>query len=151
MRESFFDRQAPTHWLTHLPAHRPTHSPFPLAPSEVFATLLLMRPSSRTRYVLGIDFGTLSGRAMLIEVTTGREAATAVHEYAHGVMDETLPGGTTRLAPNTALQDPADYLAVLRVTIPKVLRTAKVAASQVIGSRKSSRPSIGEHSSTCRL
>ena len=92
-----------------------------------------MRHSSQTRFVLGIDFGTLSGRAMLVEVTTGREAATAVHEYARGVMDETLPDGRKRLAHNTALQDPADYLAVLRVTIPKVLRTAKVNASRVIG------------------
>jgi len=85
------------------------------------------------RYVLGIDFGTLSGRALLVDVETGAEVATAVHEYADGVIDETLPGDKKRLPPETALQNPADYLATLEKTIPKVLRAAKTRPEQVIG------------------
>jgi len=93
------------------------------------------RPSTapNARYVVGIDFGTLSGRALLVDVEDGREAATAVHEYADGVIEETLPGDKTRLPPNTALQNPADYLKVLSATIPRMIRSAKIRPEQVIG------------------
>ena len=85
------------------------------------------------RYVIGIDFGTLSGRALLVDVETGREVATAMHEYANGVIDERLPGDKRRLPPDSAFQDPADYLKVLTTTVPKVIRTAKIQPEQVIG------------------
>jgi L-ribulokinase len=82
---------------------------------------------------LGIDFGTLSARALLVDADTGEEVATAVHEYADGVIEETLPGDKKRLPPETALQNPADYLAALEKTIPKVLRTTKANPDQVLG------------------
>lgn len=82
---------------------------------------------------MGVDFGTLSGRALLVEVATGREVASAVHEYADGVIESSLPGDRKCLPPHTALQNPADYLEVLRKTIPKVLRQGKVKPEQVIG------------------
>jgi L-ribulokinase len=84
------------------------------------------------KYTIGVDFGTLSGRAVLVDVADGREIASAVYEYSHGAMDETLPDGT-RLGPDWALQDPADYLRALELTIPQVLKDGKVAASDVIG------------------
>ena len=89
--------------------------------------------SRAERYVIGIDFGTLSGRALLVDVSTGREVASAVHEYADGVIDTALPGDRKPLPPETALQNPADYLEVLAVTIPQVLRAAKVKPEQIIG------------------
>ncbi|HXG47255.1 MAG TPA: ribulokinase [Methylomirabilota bacterium] len=85
------------------------------------------------RYTVGIDFGTLSGRAVLVDVDTGEEVATAVHEYEHGVIEEHLPGSRRRLRPDTALQDPADYLRVLELTIPRILRQAGVRPAQVVG------------------
>lgn len=84
-------------------------------------------------YVMGVDFGTLSGRALLVEVDTGREVASAVHEYGDGVIETHLPGRKNRLPPGTALQNPADYLRVLSATIPKVLRMAGVNSGQVLG------------------
>lgn len=72
------------------------------------------------RYTIGLDFGTQSARAVLVEVDTGREVATAVEEYSHGVMDEYLPDGTTKLQPDWALQHPQDYLDVLEEAIPIV-------------------------------
>jgi L-ribulokinase len=89
--------------------------------------------SPNARYVVGIDFGTLSGRALLVDVEDGREVATAVQEYADGVIEETLPGDRTRLPPDTALQNPADYLKALSATIPRMIRSAKIRPEQVIG------------------
>lgn len=84
------------------------------------------------RYSIGLDFGSLSGRAVLLDLETGDEVATSVTEYAHAVMSETLPSGK-KLAPNWALQHPLDYIEVLRTTIPDVLRQAGVTAEQVVG------------------
>jgi L-ribulokinase len=83
-------------------------------------------------YALGIDFGTESGRAVLVNVADGSEVATAVCRYRHGVMDQALPDGQP-LGPDWALQHPADYLEVLERTIPVVLREAGVLPDAVVG------------------
>lgn len=87
----------------------------------------------KSKYAIGIDFGTESGRAVLVDVATGEEVATAVHAYVDGVIDEALPDSDVPLPPDWALQNPADYLAVVEVTIPAVLRQAGVSADDVIG------------------
>ncbi len=84
------------------------------------------------KYALGIDFGTESGRALLVDVETGEEVASQAHTYANGVMDESLPDGT-RLGPDWALQDPNDWLQVLKTCIPGVLQHANVSPEDVIG------------------
>ena len=45
----------------------------------------------KRKYAIGVDFGTESGRAVLVDVANGRELATAVYKYSHGVIDEALP------------------------------------------------------------
>ena len=77
------------------------------------------------KYAIGVDFGTLSGRTVLVDTGNGEEVAVAVHEYTHGVMDEKLPDGTP-LAVDWALQHPDDYLDVFRITIPQVMDMASV-------------------------
>ncbi len=84
------------------------------------------------RYVIGIDFGTLSGRSVLINVADGSELTTAVLDYPHGVMDCQLPDGT-KLGVDWALQHPDDYIEVLKKTIPATLKEADVKAEDVIG------------------
>lgn len=84
------------------------------------------------KYTIGVDFGTLSGRAVLVDVTTGEELATSEYVYPHGVMDEQLPCGK-KLGPDWALEHPQDYLEVLGNTIPKVLKETGVRAQDIIG------------------
>ena len=86
----------------------------------------------RKKYSIGIDYGTQSGRAVLVEIETGNVIAQAVKDYTHGVMDEYLPDGTA-LEPDWALQHPADYIEVLETTVPAVLEEANVQSEDVIG------------------
>jgi L-ribulokinase len=85
-----------------------------------------------SKYSIGVDFGTLSGRAVLVNVENGDEVAVSVFEYPHGVMDEKLPDGT-KLGVDWALQHPTDYMDVFHITIPAVLKMAKVNPADVIG------------------
>ena len=85
------------------------------------------------KYAIGVDFGTESGRALLVEISTGREVASAVHPYANGVIDEKLPGTQIRLLPDWALQDPNDYLEVLSSAVPAVLKKSGIDPADVIG------------------
>ncbi len=84
------------------------------------------------RYSLGLDFGTESARALLVDIETGQETATAVCAYRHGVMDEGLPDGQ-KLPHDWALQHPADWLEALAEMVPAVLRKAGAAPEQVVG------------------
>ena len=88
---------------------------------------------SATKYAIGVDFGTESGRAVLVDVSNGAEIATAVYKYANGVIDEKLPGSNIRLEPDWALQDPNDYIEVFKQTIPAVIQESGVDAGDVIG------------------
>ena len=86
----------------------------------------------KEKFVLGIDFGTESGRVVVIRVRNGEEIASAVIPYPDGVIDDKLPGGPS-LEPDWALQNPRDYLLVVERGVPKALKAAKVKAEEVIG------------------
>src|SRR5690606_31430769 len=87
----------------------------------------------RLMYTIGIDFGTLSGRALLLDVESGAEVATAVYDYPHGSIEETLPATGQKLPPVWALQDAQDYLDVIYHTVPAVLAESGVDPAQVVG------------------
>ncbi|NLN28189.1 MAG: ribulokinase [Firmicutes bacterium] len=89
--------------------------------------------SKRFKCALGIDFGTLSARAVVVDVATGRELGTATCPYASGVITERLPGTDVALPPGFALQDPLDYLDALYSAVPRALAEAGVGGEQVIG------------------
>ena len=81
--------------------------------------------------MVGVDFGTLSARALVVRVSDGAEAGTAVSEYPHGVIDRELRG--RELPPDWALQDPGDYTDALGVAVPAAIRDAGIDPAQVIG------------------
>jgi len=84
-------------------------------------------------YALGVDFGTESGRALLLDLRSGAEVAVSEVAYAHGVIDRELPESGEQLPPDWALQHSDDWLAVLDVAIPAVLEQAPSAREGVIG------------------
>jgi len=84
-------------------------------------------------YTIGIDFGTLSGRAVLIDASNGNQLSSATMEYAHGVMDKTLTASGEKLPPDFALQDPNDYIEVLKTVIKKVILDGGVSPLDIRG------------------
>lgn len=84
------------------------------------------------KYVIGVDFGTLSGRSVLVDVENGNEIASDALDYPHGVMDSELPDGT-KLDVDWALQHPDDYIGVLKKTIPSIIRKSGVSPDNIIG------------------
>lgn len=87
----------------------------------------------RTAYVIGVDFGTLSGRALVVDAADGTELASAVYDYPHAVMDSTLAATGEALPPEWALQDPNDYREVLRRAVPDAVAAAGIDPALVVG------------------
>ncbi len=91
-----------------------------------------MREENDVKYVIGIDYGTESGRAVLVDLE-GNEIADHVTPYPHGVIDEVLPESNVKLEPDWALQHPRDYIEVLANAVPAVLQKSGVNPADVIG------------------
>ena len=82
---------------------------------------------------VGVDFGTLSGRALVVRLSDGALLGGAVHEYEHGVMDKVLTATGEHLPPEWALQDPADYIEVVKTAVPEAVRSAGIKPAAVVG------------------
>ncbi len=93
----------------------------------------MSHPDPAPRYVVGVDFGTLSGRALVVRVDDGTELGSAVHEYAHAVVTDRLPVGDVTLPPEWALQVPDDYRDVLRQAVPAAVAAAGIDPADVVG------------------
>ncbi len=85
------------------------------------------------KYAVGVDFGTESGRAVIVRVRDGAELGSAVYQYPDGVIDERLPSSGERLPPEWALQNPDDYIGVFKHAVPAALKASGVAPADVIG------------------
>ncbi len=85
------------------------------------------------QYVIGVDYGTLSGRALVVRVSDGAELGSAVHEYEHAVIDRALPASGAKLPPEWALQVPQDYVNVLKTAVPEAVAAAGIDPASVIG------------------
>jgi ribulose kinase len=70
----------------------------------------LVTHSSHEKYVIGVDYGTLSGRAAVVRVSDGAELGTGVCDYPRAVMDSELDPTGAKLPPEWALQVPSDYV-----------------------------------------
>lgn len=83
-------------------------------------------------YTIGVDYGTESGRVLIVNIANGEVVASEVIPYPHGVIteDERIP---YPLPKGAALQDPADYVDVLTVGIPRALEASGIAADDIVG------------------
>ena len=72
------------------------------------------------KYTIGLDFGTNSARAVIVDVANGREIATAIWAYEHGT-----DGVIVSRDPNLARQHPADYAKGVERTVKRALTTAR--------------------------
>jgi L-ribulokinase len=82
---------------------------------------------------IGIDFGTESGRVLVLDARSGEELGVSVVPYPSAVIDRSLPSTGERLAPDWALQDPDDWVKVLEDGIPAAVADAGVAPDEVVG------------------
>src|SRR5215471_5569747 len=90
-------------------------------------------PQERDAVVVGVDFGTLSARAVVVRVDDGAELGTGVAAYPHGVMETELTPTGRSLPPDWALQVPGDYVEALTRAVHDAVSQAGVRPDQVIG------------------
>lgn len=83
------------------------------------------------KYTIGLDYGSLSGRGVLVDVANGSVLCEAVLEYPH-VFLNAMPDGTA-LEGEWVLQHPQDYLQVLYTVVPKLLADSGIRPEQVVG------------------
>ena len=108
------------------------------------------------KYTIGVDYGTESGRAVVVRVSDGAELADAVHSYGDGVIDERLPGSDKPLPPEWALQNPDDYIEVFKITVPRALTESGIDAADVVGigidfTACTMLPTLADGTPLCRL
>lgn len=85
------------------------------------------------QYTIGVDYGTLSGRAVVVRTSDGAELGSAVHEYTNAVMDQKLNSSGASLPPDWALQNANDYVDVLKTAVPAAIAAAGIDAADVVG------------------
>ncbi|WP_105614274.1 ribulokinase [Vallitalea okinawensis] len=85
------------------------------------------------KYTLGIDYGSGSCRALLVDVISGAEIDSVECPYPHGIMEETLLETGVQLPPDWAIQHPEDYLHCLKVVTKGVMEKTGVHAEDIIG------------------
>ena len=83
--------------------------------------------------VIGLDFGTESARALVVDVRDGRVLGSGVGVYRHGVIDEQLPSTGAALGAEWALQHPGNWLEALETSVREALASARVAAADIVG------------------
>ena len=108
------------------------------------------------KYAIGVDFGTESGRAVVVRVSDGAELASAVYDYPDGVIDERLPDSTIDLPPEWALQNPDDYIGVFQHAVPEAVKTSRINPADVIGigvdfTACTMLPTLADGTPLCRL
>lgn len=84
------------------------------------------------RYVMGIDFGTLSARSVLINLQTGQELSGILFSYPHGVLDRVLPGTDIPVGSDAALQHPEDYRNALEFLLEHTWKKAGIPPQSIV-------------------
>ncbi len=92
-----------------------------------------MTRQSSAPCAIGLDFGTASVRAVVVETQTGALRGAGAADYPHGVIDATLPGSAKRLGVDWALQHPADYLVAMESAVLAAVERSGVDRAAIVG------------------
>ncbi len=85
-----------------------------------------------SKYSIGVDFGTLSARALLVNLENGQEVCDSEFVYPHAVMtDEDFD--SQALSKTDAFQHPGDYLDAISFVIKSVLKKSEINVNDVVG------------------
>jgi len=111
---------------------------------------------SERRCSIGVDFGTESGRVLVLDAGSGEELGVSVVPYPSAVIDRELPSTGERLPPDWALQDPDDWVKVLEDGIPAAVADAGVEPGEIVGlgidfTSCTVLPVTGDSTPLCRL
>ena len=117
---------------------------------------MVVSANNADKYVIGVDYGTLSARAVVVRVGDGAEIASATRDYPHAVIDRALPATGEQLPPDWALQDPADWVDCLRATVPAAVEKAAIDPRDVIGiatdfTASTCMPTLGDGTPLCQV
>ena len=93
---------------------------------------IVKKAENMDKYVIGLDYGTLSARAVLVSVGRGEVAAESIYPYPHGILN-TISGGNEELPVDFALQEIDDYVEAMYETIRTVVKQSGCRAEDVIG------------------
>lgn len=86
---------------------------------------------NKPKYTIGLDYGTLSARAVLVSVRSGEVVSESVWPYSHGILG-TVPGTEEQLPGDFAIQEIDDYVEALYGTIREVMEKSGCNAEDVI-------------------
>ncbi|MDM5358784.1 ribulokinase [Peribacillus sp. ACCC06369] len=86
----------------------------------------------RGKYSIGVDFGTLSARAVIVNLDNGDVINSTVKDYPDAVICNHLPGTTIQLGKDWALQNPRDYVICLIDTVKEAVSLSHIAKEDII-------------------
>jgi L-ribulokinase len=86
-----------------------------------------------SKHALGLDFGTESVRAILVDIRSGRVSGQASADYRHGVIDRALPEGGVELPGDYALQDPRDWVEGMGIATTQAIGDAGLKGEDIVG------------------
>lgn len=104
---------------------------------------------------LGLDFGTESVRALLIDAQ-GREVGSGVHAYQHGQIVDRLPGSGDKLPFHYALQHPDDWLQSVALATRAAVGNSGIQPTRIVGigvdfTSCTMLPTLADGTPLCRL
>ena len=86
------------------------------------------------KYSIGVDYGTLSARAALIDLSNGAEVCVCEYAYPHAILcGRDISNDTSAESLAMQLQHPADYLEALEHTVKKVVSDSGISPKDVVG------------------
>src|SRR5699024_1368904 len=83
------------------------------------------------KYSIGVDCGTGSGRVLIVDTKTGAVVGMSVIHFKNEKVKRNLVN--VNIPYSFSLQDPTEYLRVLKEGIPEAIKKAGIHKNQIVG------------------